>query len=74
MSDPPCIVNTIRKLIKVINEKGQKMTNRIWESRNDYQTNSDYVACSSGCGRVTAWTLCVMCGGEYATHALVNVR
>jgi hypothetical protein len=50
------------------------MTNRIWESRNDYQTNSDYVACSSGCGRVTAWTLCVMCGGEYATHALVNVR
>lgn len=68
MSDPPCIVNTIRKLIKVINEKGQKMTNRIWESRNDYLTNNDYVACSAGCGRVTAWTLCVMCGGNYATH------
>ena len=26
MSDPPCIVNTIRKLIKVINKKGVKMT------------------------------------------------
>jgi hypothetical protein len=44
------------------------MTNRIWESRNDYLTNNDYVACSAGCGRVTAWSLCVMCGGNYATH------
>jgi len=26
MSVPPCIVNTIRKLIKVINKKGVKMT------------------------------------------------
>jgi hypothetical protein len=50
------------------------MTNRVWESRNDYHTPAHYVACSSGCGRVTAWTLCVMCGGDYATHALVNVR
>jgi hypothetical protein len=50
------------------------MTNRIWESRNDYMTPSYYVACSSGCGRVTAWTTCVMCGGNYAEHALVNVR
>jgi hypothetical protein len=60
-------------------ERLTNMTNRIWESRNDYQIESDakrlgYVSCSAGCGRVTAWTLCVMCGGNYATHALVNVR
>jgi uncharacterized Fe-S cluster-containing MiaB family protein len=75
MSDPPCIVNTIRKLIKVINEKGQKMTNRIWESRNDYQNDAQrlgYVTCSAGCGRVTAWSLCVMCGGNYAEHNLLG--
>lgn len=55
------------------------MTNRIWESRNDFMQESDakrlgYVACSAGCGRVTAWSLCVMCGGDYATHNLVGVR
>jgi hypothetical protein len=53
------------------------MTNRIWESLNDYQIESDakrlgYVACSAGCGRVTAWSLCTMCGGNYATHNLVG--
>jgi uncharacterized Fe-S cluster-containing MiaB family protein len=53
------------------------MTNRVWESRNDYQNESDamrlgYVTCSAGCGRVTAWSLCVMCGGNYATHNLVG--
>ena len=61
----------------MINEKGQKMTNRIFESRNDYMQESDakrlgYVACSAGCGRVTAWSLCVMCGGDYATHNLLG--
>jgi len=53
------------------------MTNRIWESLNDYQNESDakrlgYVTCSAGCGRVTAWSLCVMCGGNYATHNLLG--
>ena len=48
------------------------MTNRIWESLNDYQNESDakrlgYVTCSAGCGRVTAWSLCTMCGGNYAS-------
>jgi hypothetical protein len=50
------------------------MTNRVYESLTDYMQPAYYVACSNGCGRVTAWTLCVMCGGDYATHALVNVR
>jgi hypothetical protein len=53
------------------------MTNRVWESLNDYQNESDamrlgYVTCSAGCGRVTAWSLCVMCGGNYATHNLLG--
>ena len=53
------------------------MTNRVWESRNDYLVEFDakrlgYVACSAGCGRVTAWSLCVMCGGNYAEHNLVG--
>ena len=55
-------------------ERVTNMTNRIWESRNDYHTPSHYVACSNGCGRVTAWTLCVMCGGNYATHNTLGVR
>jgi hypothetical protein len=51
------------------------MTNRIWESRNDYQNDAQrlgYVACSAGCGRVTAWSLCTMCGGNYAEHNLLG--
>jgi hypothetical protein len=53
------------------------MTNRIWESRNDYLDDAKrlgYVECSNDCGRVTAWTLCVMCGGNYAEHNILGVR
>jgi hypothetical protein len=49
------------------------MTNRIFEQGNSPIMNEylGYVKCSK-CERVTAWTLCVMCGGNYATHNLVG--
>jgi len=39
------------------------MTNRIFEQGNTPSMNEylGYVACSAGCGRVTAWETCVMC-------------
>jgi hypothetical protein len=42
------------------------MTNRIFEKENSAEMAQwlGYVACSAGCGRVTAWETCVMCGGS----------
>jgi hypothetical protein len=53
------------------------MTNSMYENRNSWMNDAErlgYVACSNGCGRVTAWSLCVMCGGNYAEHNLLGVR
>jgi len=58
----PLIVLRHRKLIKVINKKGQKMTNRIFEQEVSpvIAQHMGYVKCSK-CERVTAWETCAMC-------------
>lgn len=50
------------------------MTNRIFEKELSASevARLGFVACSAGCGRVTAWSLCVMCGGNYAEHNLLG--
>jgi hypothetical protein len=49
------------------------MTNRIFEQGNtpEMEKYLGYVKCSN-CERVTAWSLCVMCGGNYAEHNLLG--
>jgi len=62
----PLIVLRHRKLIKVINKKGVQM-NSIHENRNSLGSAFALTACDT-CGGLTAWTRCVMCGGQFDTH------
>jgi hypothetical protein len=41
--------------------------NSLYENKNILGRAYDLVACDT-CGGLTAWSRCVMCGGNYAEH------